>query len=122
MESSPPETPRISFYFRTDLLEIKHIFSSELGDFRSLSLYPATLMEQVDQVEEVGIKVVSIDRGSIIDEANMIPDYIITHINGEKVSSADEFIAKLETLKGKVLLDGYYQKYQGDFPYSFLKE
>lgn len=76
---------------------------------------------EVERVESQGVKVISIDRGSIIDETNMIPDYIITSINGEEVSNSDQLVALLERLEGKILLDGFYEKYKGEFPYSFYK-
>ena len=102
----------------TELLTVRRDgILKELGlEIRDLSASEAA------RIEAQGIKVVSINRGSVIDQTNMIPDYIITHVNGEEVSTADEFVAKLETLKGKIMLEGFYEKYQGEFPYSFHRE
>ncbi|MDX1685601.1 MAG: trypsin-like peptidase domain-containing protein [Saprospiraceae bacterium] len=72
-----------------------------------------------ERIDEVGVKVVSIDKGSIIDKTNMIPDYIITAVNGKRITSSDQLVDYLENAEGKVVLDGYYEKYQGEFPYSF---
>ena len=77
---------------------------------------------EMESNSAAGVKVVSIAKGSIIDRTNMIPDYIITHINGKEVEDADELIALLEKVRGKVNISGYYEKYQGDFPYSFIKK
>lgn len=74
---------------------------------------------EADRVDTKGVKVISIDKGSIIDQTNMIPDYIITSINGRPIATSDDLVSHLKGLSGKIVLDGFYEKYQGDFPYSF---
>lgn len=69
-----------------------------------------------------GVKVVSIYRGSVIDQTNMAPEYIITSINGERVKNTDELIDKLTDIKGLVYLEGFYEKIKGEFPYAFNKD
>lgn len=102
----------------TELLTVRRDgILKDLGiEVRDLSI------SESNRVETPGVKVVSIDKGSVIDQTNMIPDYIITHINGDRVQSSDHLVQKLESLSGKIYLEGYYEKYQGDFPYSFRKE
>ncbi len=68
-----------------------------------------------------GIKVLSIYSGSIIEKTNMAPNYIITHINGKKVHTVDAFIEMIEQSENNVLLEGFYEKYKGTYPYRFNK-
>lgn len=69
-----------------------------------------------------GVKVISIYRGSVIDQTNMAPDYIITRINGQKIKDTDDLIEKLEDIDGLVYLEGFYEKVKGEFPYAFNKK
>ena len=66
-----------------------------------------------------GVYVVSIYRGSKIEQTNMDPGYIITKINNQKIDSVDEVVSQLEKLRGRVYLDGFYENYPGEFPYTF---
>lgn len=74
---------------------------------------------EVDRMGKDGVYVVSIYNESTISVSNMEPGYIITHINGEQVTDVSGFIAKLKAYKGVVTVDGYYEKYEGNFPYTF---
>ncbi len=69
-----------------------------------------------------GIKVISILSNSKIARTNMAPNYIITAINGKRIKTVDQLKNELSSAKGKVLLDGYYEKYRGKFPYSFYMD
>ncbi len=66
-----------------------------------------------------GIKVVSIYRGSKIERTNMEPGFIITKIGDAKVRSVAEFIQELKNTKGKVMLEGLYEDYPGEYYYAF---
>ena len=68
-----------------------------------------------------GVLVTSIYRGSTIERTNMDPDYIITHINTDPINSVDQFVDKLENSKGVILLEGFYERYEGKYPYAFHK-
>jgi Do/DeqQ family serine protease len=93
------------------------------GILKELGIEIRDLSEaELENSSSIGVKVVSIAKGSIIDRTNMIPDYIITHVNGKKVSNSDDLITRLKEAKGKVDISGFYEKYQGDFPYSFIKK
>lgn len=73
------------------------------------------------QLRTEGVKILSIKEGSILDRINMIPDYIVTHVNGEPIYSSDQFIQYIDVADSQVRLEGFYEKYNGDFPYSFEK-
>ncbi|MBK9568208.1 MAG: trypsin-like peptidase domain-containing protein [Saprospiraceae bacterium] len=68
-----------------------------------------------------GVKVISITIGSIIANTKMEPDYIITKINNVKISGMAQFRKILEDFKGKsVILEGFYPKFPGEYPYTFV--
>ena len=66
-----------------------------------------------------GVMVVSVYRGSKIERTNMDPEFIITKINDEKVSSIEEVIDKIRKASGKVMLEGVYESYPGEYYYAF---
>ncbi len=66
-----------------------------------------------------GVYVVSIYRGKTISGTNMEAGYIITKINGDSITTADELVNKLNNTTGSVILEGYYENYVGSFPYTF---
>jgi len=66
-----------------------------------------------------GAFVLSINRGSRVDVTNMEPGFIIKKVNDTNVSSVSEVIKILESTKGKVVLEGVYMDYPGDYYYAF---
>lgn len=77
--------------------------------------------EEKNELGRSGIKVLSIYRESIIDKTNMAPGYVITSVNGKKVTNVDGLIAQINSADDEILLDGFYEKYKGRFPYRFHK-
>ncbi len=73
------------------------------------------------QLQVEGVMVKSILRGSKIERTNMDPGFIITKVNEVMVASVDDVIEELENSKGKVLLEGVYQNYPGEWGYTFSK-
>jgi len=69
------------------------------------------------QVE--GVKVISIYRGSRIERTNMDPEFIITKIDNQNIRSVAEVARYLETASGKVMLEGVYEHYPGEYYYAF---
>ncbi|MEL6637311.1 MAG: Do family serine endopeptidase [Bacteroidota bacterium] len=67
-----------------------------------------------------GVLVVSVFRGSKIESTNMDPDFIITKVNDVKVSTVEEVIRELKRTKGKVMLEGVYENYPGEYYYAFF--
>ena len=70
---------------------------------------------------ESGVMVKSIVRGSKIERTNMDPGFIITKVNETAVSSVEEIIQELKKNEGKVLLEGVYENYPGEWGYTFTK-
>lgn len=68
-----------------------------------------------------GVMVVSIINDSKIDNTNMDPSYIITHINKKPIDNVSEFVDILKDLNGKIKLEGLYENYPGEYPYEFYK-
>lgn len=69
-----------------------------------------------------GAYVISITRGSKIERTNMDPGFIITKINNKKVTSVEDLIDLLKDAKDKVMLEGVYENYPGEYYYAFPME
>jgi len=89
---------------------------SEIG----ISVRELTRSEK-NKFEKEGIFVETIESGSTIDRVKMKKEYIITSVNGNEVSSVSELIQELLSANDMVVLDGFYEKYPGDYPYAFHK-
>ena len=72
------------------------------------------------QVE--GVKVISIYRGSRIERTNMDPEFIITKIDNKPVREVSDAIRYLEASSGKVMLEGVYEHYPGEYYYAFAMD
>lgn len=66
-----------------------------------------------------GVVVVSVMRNSIIGKTNLEPGFIITKFNNQKIDSDNELIQLLIRNKGTVVLEGFYENYPGEYPYTF---
>ena len=77
-----------------------------------------TRMER-DQLGTDGVKVISIFRGSRIERTNMDPGFVITHINKDPVMDIEGLIEGLKSAEDKVMLEGVYADYPGEYGYSF---
>jgi serine protease Do len=75
--------------------------------------------EEKRRLDVDGVKVVSIYRGSKIMRTNMDPEFIITHVNNKKVKNTDKLLQLLESASGKVMLEGIYENYPGEYYYAF---
>ncbi len=75
--------------------------------------------DEKSRIGKEGIYVVSIYKNSKIGATNMDPGYIITSVNGQLVSSVDQLIEGLRDTNDEVLLNGFYENYPGEFPYTF---
>ncbi|MCB0603146.1 MAG: trypsin-like peptidase domain-containing protein [Saprospiraceae bacterium] len=68
-----------------------------------------------------GIRVTEIEAGSPISRANMQKEYVITGVNGVKVSNADELKSALQNAEGLVSIDGFYEFAKGEYTYQIWK-
>ncbi|MCB0694543.1 MAG: trypsin-like peptidase domain-containing protein [Lewinellaceae bacterium] len=79
------------------------------------------LNEQERQRFRQGAAIVEvIDPGSKADQVNMEPNFIIERINSRRVKDLSECLEALGE-PGKVILEGRYTNYPGEFKYIFLK-
>ncbi len=75
--------------------------------------------EERQRLELRGVKVISIYRDSRIERTNMDPGFIITKIDNKAVTDVDQLIRELERAEGKVMLEGVYENYPGEYYYAF---
>lgn len=68
-----------------------------------------------------GVVVRSIKRGSIIAQTNMDPGFIITHVNTKRVKTTREVAEAIENASGKIRVEGFYDRYPGEYVYAFTK-
>jgi len=66
-----------------------------------------------------GVRVVNLYPGLLRQNTQMRPGYIITHVNGKKVTNIKELVAILEKKKGGVMLEGVYEDMPGKQYYAF---
>ncbi len=78
-------------------------------------------LEEKSQFGKSGVKVLSIYRGSKVEQSNMAPNYIILSANGKKIQSVDELVSILKNDDAEILLDGFYENYTGRYPYRIQK-
>jgi len=71
---------------------------------------------------ENGVKVLSIYKGSIVEERNMDIGFIILEVNEVAVNNVEEVIVEIERSKGEVELKGIYEDYSGEYVYTFEVE
>ena len=96
------------------------ITATERNTLRDLGFEIRNLTKpEIKRLKTQGIKVISIFRGSKIERTNMDPGFIITMINGKGVESVEDFTERIETANGKVMLEGVYENYRGEYGYSF---
>ncbi len=75
--------------------------------------------DEIRSVGVNGVKVKSVIRGSTIENTNMDPGFIITKINGKKVSTIDDVIEELESADEMIVLEGIYENFPGEYYYKF---
>ncbi len=68
-----------------------------------------------------GALVTSVKRGSIVYETNMQPGFLITSVNGNRVSNASEAVDAIKRAYNSLALDGYYEGEPDLYSYRFKK-
>lgn len=84
------------------------------ADFETLDMETAKKLNL-----DGGVKVINLYPGLLRQSTQMRPGYIITHIDGKKVSNIKELVALLEKKKGGVMLEGVYEDMPGKQYYAF---
>ena len=93
----------------------------ELLDGLGFELRTATSEEIKSLGVKNGVKVISIRKGSKIDRTNLTPGFVITKVNDKAVKTVDELILIVEKSDNKVMLEGVYEDYPGEYFYAFKK-
>ena len=75
--------------------------------------------EEHKRLRVSGVKVISIYRGSAIERTNMDPGFVITKIDNKTIGSVEDLIRELQAASGKVMLEGIYEDYPGEYYYAF---
>jgi serine protease Do len=75
--------------------------------------------EEKKRLDVEGVKVISIYRNSKIERTNMDPGFVITSIDSHKIAGVDELIRHLQNSSGKIILEGVYENYPGEYYYAF---
>jgi len=114
------ETQRSTVTLRNQLNSTDFIAVRKDAEFAELGME----VRDLDQIEEArlgrhGVYVVSISHGTKIANTNMEPGYIIETFNGNQITSVDQLLSQLKSADGNVFLEGFYEKYPGQFPYAF---
>ncbi len=74
------------------------------------------------RIQVEGVKVISIYRGSRIERTNMDPGFVITKVDNQPVATVEEMVDYLERTSGKVMLEGVYENYPGEYYYAFAMD
>ena len=114
------ETQQSTVTLRNQLNSTDFIAVRKDAEFAELGME----VRDLDQIEEArlgrhGVYVVSISHGTKIANTNMEPGYIIETFNGNQITSVDQLLSQLKSADGNVFLEGFYEKYPGQFPYAF---
>lgn len=83
-----------------------------------MEVRPLNARERKSSKLENGIKVTSVLRGSTIDRTNLKPDFIITEVNGFRVSTEADLVTALQKAGKEVKLKGVYENV--DEPYFYV--
>ncbi len=68
-----------------------------------------------------GVMVKSVYKGSPIARTNMDPGFIITKVNDSVAQNIDEVVDLINEAEDKVMLEGIYEHFSGDYFYAFKK-
>ncbi len=68
-----------------------------------------------------GVMVKSVYKGSPIARTNMDPGFIITKVNDATAENIEEVVDLINEAEDKVMLEGIYEHFSGDYFYAFKK-
>jgi Do/DeqQ family serine protease len=77
--------------------------------------------EELRVLRMPGALVSSVKRGSIVYDTNMQPGFLITSVNGNRVTNASEAIDAIKRAYNSLSLDGYYEGEPDLYSYRFKK-
>lgn len=98
-------------------------FDGNIEAFKKIgisNLRPLT-QQETRKIGAKGVKVVSIEKGSLIENKNMEIGFVITHINDKQVNTLDEAVKLIASTKGKIVLAGVYEDFPEEYYYTFVR-
>ena len=101
----------------TDLVT-KNVEDEELLEELGFELRELT-REERKRFQVDGVIVKSVFRGGKIERTNMDPGFIITKVNETKVNDIESIILEIRNAEDKVMLEGIYENYPGEYYYAF---
>ncbi len=125
MRNGTKRTTDVTLSSRQNSISSERSYATEDDNAEILSDLGITVRDlsrsELSKFHKDGILVETIKSGSTIDRVKMKKDYIITSVNGNDVSSVRELVRELLRANDMIVLDGFYEKYPGDYPYAFHK-
>jgi serine protease Do len=94
--------------------QTNEIFNILGAEFKDLDKETARKLEI-----EGGVKVTKLYAGKLTKYTDMREGFIITKVDGKKVTDVKDLSAELENKKGGVLLEGVYENLPGEYYYAF---
>lgn len=126
----PGNTVELSYIRETEQEQVSITLTNKLNSTNKHTAADANLIRdlgfelrnlnntELNRLEKEGVKVLSIYRDSKIDASNMEPGFIITHIDKKRIQTVDRFLKLLRRSRGTVVLQGFYEHYEGEYFYS----
>ncbi len=98
-------------------------FDGNIESFKKIGISDIRPLTQQEarKIGVKGVKVVSIEKGSMIENKNMEIGFVITHINEKPVNNLDEAVKLIAATKGKIVLAGVYEDFPEEYYYTFIK-
>ena len=78
--------------------------------------------EEKRRLRVQGAIVNSVRRGSVVYETNMQPGFVISSVNGTRVTNLAEAIEAIQNAYNSLSLDGYYEGEPDLYSYRFKKK
>lgn len=101
----------------------KKAFNTKEAVLADMGIEARKLTEkEVKEFKTQGVIITKIKKSSLIDGTNMEQEFIITAVNSKKIETLEEFISAIYEAKGEIVLDGFYEEYNGEYSYIFDKE
>jgi Do/DeqQ family serine protease len=100
---------------------IARVRGDELDDQLGIALRDLS-KEEKRKLRLQGCIVSSVRRGSIVYDTNMQPGFIISSVNGNRVTTVAEAIEAIQNAYSSLSLDGYYEGEPDLYSYRFKKK
>jgi serine protease Do len=101
--------------------KVSRFKGNELLEDLGLELRNLTRSEQ-GRLGLKGAIVSSVVRGSVVYGTNMQPGFILTRVNGSRVTDMGEAIEAIQNAHSNMVLDGYYEGEEDLYSYRFKKK